>query len=235
MAIVTRAGKGAELTHTEMDNNFDELEKRPTGQIYPKNKGVGIKIDTNSPAFGWHDITGQLVIDPDDVNKANFAVYRAPIKQLQFAEGTSTAHTEFHIPHDYAPGTDLFIHVHWSTDSTLITGGSVTWRFDVCYSKGHDQAAFGLPVIIPVTQNASPTQYQHMIAETAASVSGGSGNQLDTDQIETDGIIMVNLAVDSNDITVSGGAKPNPFAHFVDIHYQSTGLPTKQKAPNFWT
>jgi hypothetical protein len=26
-----------------------------------------------------------------------------------------------------------------------------------------------------------------------------------------------------------------PFLHYVDIHYQSTGIGTKQKSPPFWT
>ena len=103
------------------------------------------------------------------------------------------------------------------------------------YSKGHNQAAFGEPVLITVAQNASTTQYQHMIAETAASTSGGSAVQLDTDVLEPDGVIQCRLYLDSNDMTVSGGAVPDPFAHFVDIHYQSTNIGTKQRAPDFWT
>ena len=74
-----------------------------------------------------------------------------------------------------------------------------------------------------------------MIAEGGASVSGGSATQLDTDNLETDGLILGRMYVDSNDITVSGGGVPEPFIHFVDIHYQSTGVGTKQRAPDFWT
>jgi len=33
--------------------------------------------------------------------------------------------------------------------------------------------------------------------------------------------------------TMNGGAKP--FVHSIDIHYQSTGVNTKNKAPNFYT
>ena len=29
---------------------------------------------------------------------------------------------EFHVPHDYVPGSDLYIHVHWS-QITVDTGG----------------------------------------------------------------------------------------------------------------
>jgi hypothetical protein len=74
-----------------------------------------------------------------------------------------------------------------------------------------------------------------MIAGTTLSVSGGASDELDTDILEPDGLILCRFYLDSNDITVSGGGVPDPFIHFVDIHYQSTGLPTKQRAPDFWT
>jgi len=83
-------------------------------------------------------------------------------------------------------------------------------------------------------QAANTTRYQHMIAETALSISGGSGTQLDTDLIEVDGLLFCRLYLDSNDLTDSV-APPDPFVHFVDIHYQSTGVPTKNRAPDFWT
>jgi hypothetical protein len=51
--------------------------------------------------------------------------------------------------------------------------------------------------------------------------------------MEVDGIIMCRLYLDSNDIITSGGTV-NPFVHFVDLHYQSTGIGTKGKAPNFY-
>ena len=39
MAITLYSDKGSELTIGEMDTNFDELNKIPTGKIYPKTKG----------------------------------------------------------------------------------------------------------------------------------------------------------------------------------------------------
>jgi hypothetical protein len=35
--------------------------------------------------------------------------------------------------------------------------------------------------------------------------------------------------------TITGGATTNPFIFTGDIHYQSTGLPTVQKRPDFYT
>lgn len=231
--IITRAGKGSELTHTELDNNLIELRDGENLMV-PKTQGKGLKLGpVNSPTFGWHDIVGNLFTDPNDVGDAARAIYRGGIKALQFTVGDD-AYVDFHIPHDYAIGTDIFIHVHWSHASTLVTGGSCTWGFEMLYSKGHNQGAFDAPVLVSVVQLASLVQYQHMIAETTASVAGSSPVLLNKDLLDVDGVIQCRLWLDSNDMTVSSGPVPEPFAHFVDIHYQSTSVPTKNRSPNFW-
>tara|TARA_S200002703_G_scaffold160057_1_gene176393 strand:+ start:2148 stop:2849 length:702 start_codon:yes stop_codon:yes gene_type:complete len=233
MTITTRAGKGSQLTHAELDTNFTDL-RDGVDMLAPKEKTKGIRIDPTTPDFGWHDIIGQLHVDEDDAtNKANFATYRGSIKARQFG-ATSEAFVDFHIPHDYYEGSPIYINVHWSHTSSTLTGGSVTWGMETMYAKGHDQAAFAAPVTITVAQTANTTQYQHMIAETAASTAGGSGVQLDTNLLEVDGVIQCRIYLDSNDLTDSVTV-PDPFVHFVDIHYQSTGLPTKSREPDFYT
>ncbi len=233
MSIVLRSVKGAALTHSELDNNFVEL-RDGTNLTVPKTKGKGLKLGPNaSETFGWHDLEGVLLVYGDP-GEATRATYRGGIKALQFVEGNS-AYIDFHMPHDYVMGSALYIHAHWSHTATTVTGGSVTWGFELMYAKGHNQAAFAAPITVSVAQNSSTTQYQHMIAEGLASTPGGSGVLLDTDLLEVDGLVQCRVFLDSNDLTVSGGGVPNPFIHAVDIHYQSTGVPTKSRAPDFWT
>lgn len=231
MAIITRDSKGAPLTHTEMDTNLTELEQHPEGLRMPAEAGVGVKLGTPQ-TYGWHDLRAFLA--KDEAAGPIQAPFRGGIKTLQYtAEQTQSAYTSFHIPHDYLPGSDLFVHVHWVCDSATITSGSVTWGFEATYAKGHQQEAFSLPIVVPVTQDASSIQYYHMVAETALSVAGGSGNQLDSNDIEVDGIVAVRLYLDSNDI-VDSVAQPDPFVFFVDLHYQSTQMPTINKSPSFY-
>lgn len=227
MTIITRTSKGSALTHAEMDNNLSELDKIPTGKVFPKTSGVGIKIDTDNPEFGWHDLIGYI---NSGQGTSTFQTFSGGIKQAQFAEGQD-AYVSFHMPHDYLQGSPIYIHAHWSHNSTVVTGGTVTWVFETIYAKGHQQAPFSTPKLISVVQSASTVQYEHMIAETVASDGGGL---LTTNDLEVDGIIMSRLYLDSNDLQTSNASVVNPFVHFVDIHYQSTGLPTKNKAPNFW-
>ena len=231
MAITLYEDKLSELTKAEMDTNFKDL-RDSVDVIFPKENTNGIRIDNSNPDFGWHDLIGDLHVY-GEVGDASRTMYRGGIKSLQF-DLSDSAYVDFHIPHDYLMGSAIYIHVHWSHNSPLVTGGSTTWAFEMMYAKGHNQSAFEVPVIASVIQPTSNTQYQHMIAETIASVPSGSGVALDTSSIEPDGIIQCRVYLDSNDITVSSGLVPMPFAHFVDIHYQSTGIATKNKSPDFW-
>jgi hypothetical protein len=159
--------------------------------------------------------------------------YVGGIYAIRFDESES-AFVNFHIPHDYVVGSPIHIHAHWSHNDGYVTGGSATFGFEMIYAKGHNTGAFGPTITASVLQNASTTRYQHMIAEVQASTTGGSGTSLDTDLIEPDGVICCRMFLDSNDITTSDLSVAYPFVHFVDIHYQSTGIGTKNRAPNFW-
>lgn len=235
MTIQTRAEKGSQLTHNELDANFDEL-RDGVGAVTPAAAAAtGIKVGAyGSGTYAWHDLHSTIHTNQDDpLTLPSFVHYQGTIHARQFAEGDE-AYIEFHLPHDYVMGSDIFIHAHWSHNGALVTGGSVTWGFEVSYAKGHQQAAFSAPILVSVSQNASTTQYLHMVAETAMTSSTGSGTTLDRDDMEPDAVLMCRVYLDSNDITVSGGGVPDPFLHFVDLHYQSTNVGTLNKSPNFF-
>lgn len=235
MSIILQQDVGFRLlTPAEVDENFRFI-RDGNGLMIPRTQNSGILVDSlGTPSYPWHDMTGNLHVDEDDANAPKFALYKGTrIKVRQFLPTTTEGLIEFHLPHDYVIGTPIYVHVHWSHISPLVTGGSVTWGFEFTYAKGHDQAPFGNVATIAIVSTASLTPEQHIISETIASSSGGSATTLDTDQLEVDGVISGAIYLDSNDIT-SSGAVPDPFVHFVDFHYQSTGIGTKQKDPDFW-
>ena len=202
--------------------------------VLSKASGHGLKLDPVTPSFGFKDLVGAINIRGTGGTNPNLAVYRGGIKQFQFSVADE-AWVEFHVPHDYVPGTPMFIHAHWSHIDTGVTGGSVTWGFETTYAKGYNQEQFSAPVSPTVAQNGATGaggQYKHMIAETQLTVPGGSGTQLDTARIEVDGLIMVRVYLSANALT---GATPAPFLHFCDIHYQSTQTATKDKNYPFYT
>lgn len=195
--------------------------------VLPNTSGNGIQVDTTTPVWTWQDMLGAITVRGVGSADPTWNVYRGNIRQYQFATTNEVA-LVFHIPHDYVPGSDLFVHAHWS----LATGGvsqTCTWGFDASYAKGHQQAAFSAPVTVLASQASSTTQYQHMIAEVQLSNAGGTGGLLDTSLIEVDGLVIIRAFLSAN----TGGT--DPFLHTVDIHYQSTNIGTKNKAPNFWS
>ncbi len=154
------------------------------------------------------------------------------------------AFSEFHMPHDWVPGSDIYIHAHWSQTTADTGGGGAVpgvskWYFDVTYADGHGTAGgaadpFFAPITISVTQQGSTTAYGHMIAETQLSSNGGSGGTLlDSSTLTVDGLILLRIYRDPTD--VSDTLNQDAFLHYVDIHYQSTNIGTKQKAPDFYT
>jgi hypothetical protein len=230
MEITKRLVKGQAITPQEYDDTIDYLDKRPDGQVYPSSSDTGLKLDHNAPGWGWDDITGTLHTDFNTPGTSpDFVAYNGNLKARQF-DVNDEAFIELHMPHDYAIGTDIFVHLHWSHNSLTVTSGAPTFVVEGTYAKGHNQAAFGTPISVTLTEDANPTRFQHMVTEAQFSNAGGVGGLLDTSLLEPDGIFLLRVALTGN--SIDDGSKP--FVHFCDLHYQTTGLPTKNKNPNFY-
>jgi len=226
--------------------------KVKTGSLYvqqsvlvlPKTQNYGILLDTTTPTYGWRDILGPIIVKGIGANDPDWAVFRDTIRQYRWTNGNMReVWNIYHIPHDHVMGTDLYIHVHWD-QNVVDTGGpagvpgNVKWYFDISYSKGHGTpggASDPSNAIITqsVVQQASTTQYGHMIAEVQFTNAGGDATHIDRARIEPDGLIKVRLYRDSTD--VADTLNQDPFVGMTDVHYQSTNIGTKQKAPPFWT
>lgn len=198
--------------------------------IFPNTPYHGIRIDdgtgTETSDWGWVDLLGQIAADTATGNdKPSFEAYLGNLKQWRFAVGDAV-YVEYHIPHDYVPNSDMFIHAHWSNLGGNV--GDVEWQFEVSYSKGHNQMAFGSPITLTALEAASIVPSQHMVTEIPLSIAGGSVSNLNSADIEVDGLILVRVSLLSNTTGES------PFLHYTDIHYQSTGIATKNRAPNFY-
>jgi len=207
--------------------------------VLPNTAGNGIKLETSSPIFGWRDIIGEVKVLSPGASDPSFAVFRDSLRQFSFSNVIlNEVFVTFHIPHDYVPGSDIFIHAHWA-QNVVDTGGpagapgDVKWQFEVSYAKGHNQSVFPASITTYVIQTASNIQYQHLIAEVQLSSSSPTGLQIDSNILEVDGIILVRAFRDPGD--ASDTLDKVPFFHYCDIHYQSTNIATKGKSPDFWT
>lgn len=196
------------------------------GAVFPKTSGTGIKIDPTSPAFGWRDLTADIIVRGTGANDPSFAQYGATsFYQYQLSATTmQQVFLVFHVPHDYVPGTQIYFHAHWSNAAATPNTGNVVWGFEYSFAKGFDQEAFPASATATVTQASPATRYRHMVAETTGVTITG---------LEVDGLILVRAYRDA----AAGGdtCTDAVFLHTVDIHFQSTGyLTTKNKAPNFY-
>ena len=240
---ILQVGNAISFTQTDDNEFIDSLNDgymdygATTGHrfdndiILSKTSGNGIKVDTATPTFPWRDLTGAIVVKVTGAGRPSFITYKGNIEEYQFAINDKAEFT-YHIPHDYVPGSDIHLHVHWSHISAAVTGGTITFGYELVYAKGHNQAPFGTNKVGTIVATASATQYQHIVSEIQISAASPSGSQIDSDDLEPDGLILIELFLNANNMT---GATPDPFVHEMDVHYQSTNIGTKQKAPNFYT
>ena len=200
--------------------------------VIPNDSGKGLQLGrfAETADFGWRDITSAIEVrgvgatDPDwaQVGSTNFYGYK-------FAVNDEIWMT-FHIPHDIVPGSDIHFHMHWFPSGTNVQ--PVKWQFEYAYAKGFNQAAFDFELaegpltnagIAPAHSAGPGVQYQHMVTETDAITIPGL--------TEPDGLIHTTISRITN-----GGTENTDdiFGLTADIHYQSTNLATKQKAPGFY-
>ena len=212
-----------------------------TDIVLPKASGNGIKVDLTTPTFGFADMLGYVRIRTTGANRPSRVQYNGEISGVQFTNGDKEE-MEFHFRHDYAMGTDIHLHIHWSQNATGATGGTVTFKYSAIYAKGHNQASGSTFTSTPITASftsididdggAGLTQYQQHLTEVIISGASATAALFDRDDFEPDGLILMTLEMETDSLT---GTASSPFIMFVDIHYQTSGLiGTKQKAPDFY-
>jgi len=195
----------------------------------PETPGKGIKFGTHpggdNARFGWRDITGSIDVrgtgstDPDwtQLGSGPFSAYKFAINDQCWIC--------FHIPHDIVPGSDIFLHAHWTTSGTQTA--AVKWTFNYMYALGFNQAVFDTAgATISAVEAASGTAWRHMVTETTAIT-------IPT-LTEPDGLLYVNVKRVSNAASPAVENTNNVFLLTADVHYQTTNVATKQKSPDFY-
>lgn len=200
--------------------------------------GGKIQIDHDTPDDGYRDLIGQIRPASSGATAPSLGAFRGSNIQLySFAANDVIEHIVFHLPHDYSPGTELYLHVHWGHNGTAITGNfNINWYAQ--YAKGYEQETFNSELTIPQSiacDIGTYPQYQHNISEFQLTNDGGDATHLDRNIIEVDGLLIIGLEV-TGIPTITGGSPNQPFIFTADLHYQSTGVQmTKNKNYPFYT
>ena len=227
---------------TSIDLHADTKLDNAKFLIIDKASGNGIKVDTATPTFGFADLLGDQFSKNTGASKPTLVAYNGAIDGWQFGNGDE-AFMSYHIPHDYVLGTDIFLHIHWSQNATGATGGTIDFKYFAIYSKGHNQVSGSTFTSTPITATFSSidindggsglNQYQQHFTEVIISGASATVALFDRDDFEPDGVIELAFEMTTTNLT---GTPSLPFIHYVDIHYQTTGLiGTKAKAPDFYT
>lgn len=227
--IVVSSGTGlGSLTAYKADGTQDDLPVNATtslnqltiNQELLYNKAALIAIDTTGN-YGWRDITSDINVKGSGTNSPTWGVVRNGINAFLFDSSTmNECWFNFHINHDYALGTPIYLHAHWVNPST--STGVVRFGFEYTIAKGHQQEVFPASTTIYVEQ-ACTGQYYHHVAEISTGITSAS--------LEPDAIVMVRLFRDASHVN---DTNTNAIAIIAsDIHYQANRFATKNKAPAF--
>jgi len=183
----------------------------------------------------WKDLIGDIIPKTSGVGAPTLGTWRTQTRWYHYTAGDD-GDIVFHIPHDWAPGTDLFVHVHWGHNGTNISGSFVLNLYS-SYAKGHAQANFAseknVTITVPSLNITNTPQYRHRTDEVQLSTDGGSATLLDTALIEPDGIVLMHF--DATTIPTITGGTAEPFIFAIDLHYQSNHVGTLNRIPDFYT
>lgn len=195
----------------------------------------GILINSANP---WVDIIGTMTPRQQGSSTVTFEPFVDSIGGWAHPV-SSSGDVLFHIPHEYAVNTDLFMHLHWGHPGNNING---TFNITYDYSfapRTYPVSAFSSPksqVQQLTSLNITNTpKWGHRVDEIQISTPGGSTSKLDTAAISVDGLLLVHYTVNAiPSISGASQAKNLPYIFTIDLHMQSRGLGTKNKDPNFY-
>jgi len=200
--------------------------------VLPKASGNGIKVDVTTPTFTYRDIIGLVLPDPAGTNSPALNAFYGNVRGYQYAAGDKLD-CVYHIPHDYVPGSNVFVHLHWGHNAATISGNFVT-DIAATYAKrtlAAPFATYATPIALQIAVNGltigNYPQHCHVVTELQLSAAAGAGGLLNTDNIEPDGLINITF-------TYNGTMATDPYIFTGDVHYLSTNIGTKSKDPDFY-
>ena len=186
----------------------------------PTRAYVGHKLGLD----GWKDLLGTFRNPTTAANAPTWsAINGGPFYAWKFGLNDYQTYY-FHMQHDWAYGTDVFLHAHWLPSATNTQ--PVKWQFTYSFAKGFGQEAFDTTGTTISVQEAGPgTAFTHMTTEIAE-VDAVPGSSL-----EVDGILMVIIK------RITNGGTDNTDDIFLltsDAHYQVDTIATVSRAPPFY-
>jgi len=196
------------------------------GLILGPDTAIKIHQRDGTTDYGWRDLIGAIVARGVGANDPTWAAVTGLGNMSAYSFDPATMQQiwiAYHIDHDYAAGTSIYMHTHWINAAATPNTGTVKWGFEYTVAKGHQQQAFAAPQTVYATQNCSATRYMHHIAEISLADAIPSTN------LEPDSMIYARIFRDAANDTCSDAV----YLLTADCHYQASRYATKNKAPDF--
>lgn len=191
---------------------------------YAKRTAVGTEEVLELGArSGWNDMLAS--ISNGRAVGGNVPTWAAMVGGIYGWQFSASAMNEIwvnmHIVHEYAAGTMIYPHIHWTT--TGVATGVCRWGIEYSFANGFNSASFPATTTLYLQEAASGIALRHMITETVDAAAIGP--------FETDGILLMRIFRDA--ANVADTLTDPAFALFADLHYQSDGMLTNEKARGF--
>lgn len=231
---------------TTHNHSFVNLTNKPepflsNNYSFPSNDGALVTLPTDIPQIlqtngsgsvtwqnkydsGWKDINAEMMMRPNTTNPI-LTVMSGVFYAYVFALNKEVWCT-FHINHDYKPGGEILLHVHWTTNGTQTR--SVKWQIDYTIAKGYNQSSggnfFNQTYQVFVEEVPPAVAWRHMTTEISSTVN--------LTNVEPDSLILAHFK------RVANGATDNSntvFGLSFDAHYETNRLATINRRPNFYS
>ena len=207
--LSTRSAKGSALTYAELDGNFTEIDRR-TGS-------------------GWNDLVSDITVRNGAGSAPDLVAFRDGIYAYAMTPDVlNECFANFHIRHDYIPGTMVYPHIHWTSNTT--NTGVVRFGVEYTLARRGDSTGlitFGATQTLYIEHNVtSGQQYLHHVSETS------DGNGISGTDLEADSMILCRIFRDAGH---SNDTFPDPaFMLTADIHYECNAQSTPLRTPPFF-
>lgn len=221
------------MSHIPLENQSQQL-------VLSKLSTAGIKVDKVTPTYPFYDIIGYITPKTIGVWAPTLSVFTAGAVRSFAYWVWDDWDIVFHIPHDYVLGTPLFFHAHRGHNGTAIS-----WSFVLTYNFSYAKRTLNSPAVAFVADKVlthtintgiditNTPRYAHRVDEIAITSAWWSASTLDVATIEPDGLIQLHYDITTIP-TISGWSPNEPFIFTLDCHYQSTGIGTKNKDPDYY-
>ena len=181
--------------------------------------------------LGWKDLTAP-VLSHGGSTGPSWVKFRDGIYLYAFPCNSPREVTAaFHIGHDYAMGTKLYPHFHFTVNDGQHSG-IVRIGFEYTVAKGHaqpDGSTFDNTRLVYTHTEVDPSRhdrYKHFVTEVRDDDAIPGAN------IEPDTIILMRIFRDANSVLDTYPA--DVFGITADIHYQAGQHATPNKRPDFF-